>query len=447
MKTTPAYNLSVVIRETGIKPDTLRAWERRYGLPKPARTEGGHRLYSDRDIASIHWLIERLDEGLRIKQAVHLWQDIESSGQDPLLLKPTGTQSAKYKPEIIEGTPELSEMRSRWITACLRFDETSAENILNYAFALYKTETVCFEVLLAGLAEIGDGWYRGDASVQQEHFASSLTTRRLDALIAASPTPYKHGPILVACPPREDHTIAPLMLTLLLRQRGWRIVYLGANVPLARFEETISTLNPLLIILTAQHLISAANLLDIAEAISQNNIRIAYGGFVYIRNPALRTITPGHYLGDQLKNAAQVVEDILTGSPPILNFLQKVVDFQIAEAYYRAMQSRIESVVTDQLNPNQIQKNHLSLANEFLSQDIQACLRLGNLDLLMQEISWIKELTINYQVSTETLKTYLSTYYQAAKSILDARGNLVVDALSRIIKSPIFEEPLKGSLI
>ena len=56
---TPAYNLKVVVRETGIKPDTLRSWERRYGLPKPQRTPGRHRLYSQYDIEMIKWLMER----------------------------------------------------------------------------------------------------------------------------------------------------------------------------------------------------------------------------------------------------------------------------------------------------------------------------------------------------------------------------------------------------
>ena len=79
---TPAFNLKVVIRETGLKPDTLRAWERRYGLPNPRRSSGGHRLYSQYDIETIKWLIERQNEGLRINRAVQLWQSFEEQGQD-----------------------------------------------------------------------------------------------------------------------------------------------------------------------------------------------------------------------------------------------------------------------------------------------------------------------------------------------------------------------------
>lgn len=60
---TPTFNLKAVVQETGIKPDTLRAWERRYGLPEPDRSTGGHRLYSQRNIDTLRWLIARQEEG------------------------------------------------------------------------------------------------------------------------------------------------------------------------------------------------------------------------------------------------------------------------------------------------------------------------------------------------------------------------------------------------
>ena len=84
ISTTPTYNLKAVIKETGIAADTLRAWERRYGLPMPGRTPGGHRLYSKRDIEIIKWLMAKQGEGLSISRAVDLWNELTESGQDPL---------------------------------------------------------------------------------------------------------------------------------------------------------------------------------------------------------------------------------------------------------------------------------------------------------------------------------------------------------------------------
>ncbi len=81
---TSGYNLKAVIHETGLNAETLRAWERRYGLPKPERTAGGHRLYSQHDIQMLNWLSARQKEGLSISRAVELWRTLESNGQDPL---------------------------------------------------------------------------------------------------------------------------------------------------------------------------------------------------------------------------------------------------------------------------------------------------------------------------------------------------------------------------
>src|SRR5512146_2181039 len=84
ISTTPAFNLKVVLKETGIAADTLRAWERRYGLPMPQRTEGGHRLYSQRDIEIIRWLMKQQESGLSISRAVDMYNEQLASGSDPL---------------------------------------------------------------------------------------------------------------------------------------------------------------------------------------------------------------------------------------------------------------------------------------------------------------------------------------------------------------------------
>src|ERR1041384_8857923 len=84
VSTAPAFTLKVVLKETGIPADTLRAWERRYALPVPQRSAGGHRLYSQRDIEPIKWLMKRQAEGLSISRAVDLCREQIASGLDPL---------------------------------------------------------------------------------------------------------------------------------------------------------------------------------------------------------------------------------------------------------------------------------------------------------------------------------------------------------------------------
>ncbi len=424
MKTTPAYNLSVVVRETGIKPDTLRAWERRYGLPHPSRTEGGHRLYSEKDIETIKWLIARQNEGVRIKQAVDLWNQMTASGTNPLAANPAGKDTQMVEPQVLVSGQSIEKLRSDWVSACRNFDETTADQIVNYAFALYPLETVCFDVLLAGLAEIGEAWYLGEATVQQEHFASALVTRRLDALLAAMPTPTREGNILVACPPGEDHTISSLMLTLLLRQRGWRVVYLGANVPKEQLDGTINSIQPLLLILSAQHIESAASLLDLAEHFSQRGTRIAFGGLIFNRHPQMYRKFPGYYLGNKIRGAVSVIEEIILSTPPIPSPVSIPAPYQATLGMFLDQKTKIETKVRNQLDDQNLLVPQLSLVNQYMSQHIQAALRLGDLDYLELEFAWLTNLFENHQVNPAILKTYLQTYLHAAIDLMDESGLL-----------------------
>ena len=118
--TTPAFNLKVVLKETGLAADTLRAWERRYGLPTPERTAGGHRLYSQYDIETIKWLIKRQAEGLSISRAVDLWNEKLASGSDPLAdsvqqISTTlaSVSTARYKSRF---PPRQNGYKPAWIT-------------------------------------------------------------------------------------------------------------------------------------------------------------------------------------------------------------------------------------------------------------------------------------------------------------------------------------------
>src|SRR5512138_505709 len=234
ISTTPAYNLKVVLKETGIAADTLRAWERRYGLPLPQRSAGGHRMYSQRDIETIKWLMKRQSEGLSISRAVDLWKEQAASGTDPL--------GDLAQPGFLPATSvSLEALRHDWLSACYKFDTLAAEQILNQAFAVHSVEVTCTEVIMRGLYEVGERWQKGASTVQQEHFASEIAMRRLEALISASPPPTRAETILVACPSEEWHTFPSLLTSLFLRRRGWNVVFLGAVVPIEQMEETIKT--------------------------------------------------------------------------------------------------------------------------------------------------------------------------------------------------------------
>jgi DNA-binding transcriptional MerR regulator len=433
-ETTPTFNLKVVLRETGIKPDTLRAWERRYGLPEPDRTAGGHRLYSQRDMDIIKWLIARQDEGLSISRAVKLWRSLLAEGNDPLFVP--AYQTADSTPSPTDTTPNLTEIRQRWIDACLKFDESTGERVLIQAFAIYPVAMVCTEVLQKGLSEIGELWYGNEASVQQEHFASALAVRRLNALIAVAPAPSRLGRVLVVCPSGEEHVFAPLLITLFLRYQGWDVIYLGANVPLSRLEAALESIKPNLVVLTAQQLHTAATSLEMGRLLANKGIPAAFGGLIFNLLPDLRLRIPGHFLGEQLVDAVQAVGKILTFNQPIPAVKSVGREYEQAAAAYRNHRPAIEAEVWQLMDSYNIPSEHISLANVNLSENIMAALQLGDMAYLGTEIDWIYQLLANHDLSQEWLQQYLNAYYEAADKHLNDNGRPIVNWLDGVRNQP-----------
>jgi DNA-binding transcriptional MerR regulator len=429
---TPAYNLKVVVRETGVKPDTLRAWERRYGLPKPQRTPGKHRLYSQYDIETIKWLIERQGEGLRINHAVQLWFSLEEEGQDPLQVVKSTEMAAKEAPVEIFSGSTIGEIRENWVAACMDFDESRAENLLAQAFARYPLETVCLGVLKDGLAEIGARWYSGQSTVQQEHFASALAMRRLNALLAAAPTPTRGSKILAACPPGEDHVFPLLLVTLFLRQRGWEVIYLGGDVPLERLDATLSSSKPDLIISTAQQLYTAASLFEVAQYLQGEGVLFTYGGLIFNLLPDLRNRIPGHFLGESLDQVVQVVENILANPKTIYKVESVTDEYRQAYSKFVEYRPRIEASLWEQFQTNGMSKYHLEIANEFLGRDIEAALALGDVNFLRSEIDWIKDLLNNHDIPLDLLSKYLNLYRGRVDINLGTQGKPVVEWLDSV---------------
>jgi MerR family transcriptional regulator, light-induced transcriptional regulator len=425
---TPTYNLKAVIQETRLKPDTLRAWERRYGLPQPYRTPGGHRLYSQHDIDMLKWLVARQEEGLSISRAVDLWHSLNQDGQDPLQTNTPPPPLSLAAPSPLATGSAINEVRRAWVAACLAFDERTAENILAQAAALYPLETVCFELLQKGLNQIGEAWYQGEVTVQQEHFASALAMRRLDALVAATPPPTRPGRILVGCPPAEEHTFSALLITLLLRRHGWDILYLGANVPPTRLEFTLATTRPQLVILPAQQLATAASLLEMAHLLDQERVPLAYGGAVFNHIPALRSRIPGHFLGERLDMTPQMVEQFLLlprlGWPPPAVILPSE-EYQQALSYYREHQALIEAQVWELMKGEPIRPSQLATANIEFARNIVAALILGDIEFMGASVAWVEGLFVNHKLPEAQLWRYLTAYRQAVQTQLDERGQII----------------------
>ena len=372
----------------------------------------------------------RQGEGLSISRAVELWGQYEARRQDPLICMPLAVKQVSRTSTVPTAGGTVSHLLDQWIESCLAYDEQRAEWILNQAFALYAPETVAIELLQRGVHEIGEGWYAGDVSVQQEHFCSSLVVRRLEALILAIPPATRAGRILVACPPEEHHTISLLLLAYLLRRGGWGVIYLGANVPIAQLENTIVATRPRLVIMSAQTLRTAATLRDVSLFLHQQETPLAYGGYVFNELPTLRGRITGHFLGESIETVPSTIESLLTAPPPLLATEDVSDAYRETLDHFEERLGLIETHVIQTLSQDKLSPDHLALANRELGQNIRSALALGDMNYLDPNVGWLTGLLANHDVSAGALHGYLQAYEQAASQYLDDRGRPVTDWLT-----------------
>jgi MerR family transcriptional regulator, light-induced transcriptional regulator len=233
--TVARYNTKVVVRETAVPADTFRAWERRYGMPRPHRTETGQRLYSERDIAIIRWLRDRTAEGLTISQAVRL---VDGGNRE----------------HAVEAEPDPTSwvrLRAQLADALLHLDTLAAEAVMSHAFARFNLDDVCLLLIEPVLVQIGADWHAGKISVGQEHFATAFLRRKLQALLSVYDVVAGTATIIAAGAPGEQHDVGLLILALALVRRGYRVVYLGADVPVVGLLPVVEQVRPDMVCLTA----------------------------------------------------------------------------------------------------------------------------------------------------------------------------------------------------
>jgi DNA-binding transcriptional MerR regulator len=215
-------------RRVGVSPELLRAWETRYGLVDPERTSGGLRLYSDEDGRRVQAMKDQLARGLAASEAARL----AKLGHGP------------------EGSTDLSEIVRSLEEAFDALDEPAAQRALDRLFGSFALESALDGVILPFLRGVGERWARADLTVAGEHFTSNVIGGRLRAL--ARGWGQGVGPrAVLACPPGEQHELGLVCFGLLLRERGWRITYLGAGTPSGDIEKALGALAPSAVVLAA----------------------------------------------------------------------------------------------------------------------------------------------------------------------------------------------------
>jgi DNA-binding transcriptional MerR regulator/methylmalonyl-CoA mutase cobalamin-binding subunit len=224
--------MRVVTRRTGLSPDLLRAWERRYDVVTPSRTEGGRRLYSDTDIERLRLLYRATLAGRSIGQLAELPTEALAE-----LVRQDAAADSELEPGSRAAQPRggdaaaLAGYLADAVRAIERLDATALEATLRRATIALSSTTLLDGLLVPLLEGIGARWREGTLRPVHEHLTSVVVRRVLDGVIESASSPLATASIVVATPSGQIHELGALLVAATAATEGWRVTYLGADLP------------------------------------------------------------------------------------------------------------------------------------------------------------------------------------------------------------------------
>jgi MerR family transcriptional regulator, light-induced transcriptional regulator len=220
------HPIGVVATRTGLTQDVLRIWERRYRAVEPHRTEAGQRLYTDRDVERLQLLQRGTSVGRSIGQLVQL-------GEDELRALVHEDEAAVVPPRRVQPTApgEAAAYLELALERTIRLDASGLESLLRRLAALWGTVTFLDELAAPLFRRIGEEWHERRLKPAQEHIATAVMRSVLTSL-GSDLSPATAAPrLVVATPAGERHEIGALLVLSTAAAAGWRVTYLGPDLP------------------------------------------------------------------------------------------------------------------------------------------------------------------------------------------------------------------------
>jgi DNA-binding transcriptional MerR regulator len=232
----PRHPIRVVMERTGLPPDTLRAWERRYGAVRPERTDGAQRRYSDADVERLRTLARLVEGGRSIGQVATLSTEALAAlaREDAEARTPAGRRTDEM--EEAERWGHLLASAREAVTA---MDAVRLESVLRKAALLAGAAGYVAAVAVPLLRWLGSGWAEGTLSVAHEHLASAVLRRSLGALLVEGEAAEGSPLVVCATPAGQAHEFGVLLAAVTASTVGWRVVYLGADLPAADIANAV----------------------------------------------------------------------------------------------------------------------------------------------------------------------------------------------------------------
>lgn len=219
------HPVRIVSQRTGLTPDVLRAWERRYGAIAPHRSPGGQRHYSDADIERLTLLARASRAGRQIGQLVPL------SNEELQKLIESDERQSREREGLGPDQPAVESYLSSALMAVEEFDAIRLEQTLRSAVLRMPGDEVLDQVIGPLLFTIGSLWHQGLLRPANEHLATT-TIRRVLVWMSDLAAPEANAPIIVVgTPAHQLHELGAMLAATTAAACGWRVAYLGPNLP------------------------------------------------------------------------------------------------------------------------------------------------------------------------------------------------------------------------
>jgi MerR family transcriptional regulator, light-induced transcriptional regulator len=239
---TPALRIGAVARRTGVAVATLRAWESRYGVLQPCRSEGGHRLYSEDDVDRVLAVLRLTAQGWSVSAAAASVTAERSPSRLGLVAEPPET-TRETTDDAPRRDPTAQRLHETLARAVRTFDAVGAEEALDEAIARLGVAYALEDVVMPMLRDLGEGWEDDPALIAAEHFATNTLRPRLHRLLSGARG--ASAPVCIAAAPdHEDHELGVLAAAAVASDLGFRVTYLGARTPASALERSAATIRP-----------------------------------------------------------------------------------------------------------------------------------------------------------------------------------------------------------
>lgn len=239
------HPIQVVSRRTGLTPELLRAWERRYKAVVPTRSPGNRRFYSDSDINRLLLLRGLIDAGRSIKQIAHLpsnelermlIEDRKAAAEAGAVHRSKRARDHRDEREVssesgIDGPATIDGYLEQCLDTIQRLDSSDFEATLAKAHLAFGRIAFIEQLLVPLMHRIGERWEDGSLRVMHEHATSSIVRTVLGQILGHSRVRPEAPLLIMATPAGQMHELGALVAVTMAAAEGWRVLYLGPDLP------------------------------------------------------------------------------------------------------------------------------------------------------------------------------------------------------------------------